>query len=219
MFSFDKLLHMADNANITINSYDKFSNEYFRRSQKLFRPDDIEKFLSLIKPKSLILDAGCAFGRDSKAFIEKGNKVVGIDLSRKLLNIAKEFVSQLDTRLMDIRKIEFPDNHFDAVWSSASVHHVSLKEGKQVIMKFYNILKNDGILYLLTRMGNGEDIIEDKEIKGFKRYFSYFSEKELTNYINSLGFTILEKHIYNEHRQFHTDNDIDYLVVFAKKQV
>lgn len=208
---------MADQPNITINSYDNFSNEYFQRSQKLFRPDDIGKFLSLIKPKSHILDAGCAFGRDSKAFIEKGYKVVGIDLSQKLLDIAKEYVPQLDARLMDIRKIEFPDNYFDAIWSSASIHHVSLNEGKQVIKKFYNILKIDGILYLLTRIGNGEEVIEDKEIKGFKRYFSYFSEKELTNYVNSLGFTILEKHIYNEHKQFNTGNDINYLVIFARK--
>jgi len=201
----------------TINSYDQFSSEYFERSQKLFRPDDIEKFLSLLKPISLILDAGCAFGRDSKALIKGGHKVIGIDLSKKLLEIAKEYEPKLETMLMDIREINFPNNYFDAIWCSAALHHIEHDEAKEAIAKFYSILKTEGICYLITRRGVGEEIIEDKNIKGFSRYFSYFLEEELVDFVIKLGFTVLEKHIYNEHKQFHTGNDVDYIVIFAKK--
>lgn len=59
----------------------------------------------------MILDVGCAQGRDLRFFISQEFQPVGIDLSLKLLHAGRQ--GQLVTLLMDMRFMGFRSEVFD----------------------------------------------------------------------------------------------------------
>lgn len=74
----------------TIHVYDVIARDYAKKRTDYAPEPEREKFIERIFPKGKILDAGCGPGRDSAFFEERGLQVVGIDLSEKLLEIAKQ---------------------------------------------------------------------------------------------------------------------------------
>ncbi len=94
-----------------------------------------------------ILDLGCGFGEHCRMFVEKGAaKVVGIDISEKMLAVAQEENS--DERItyinMPMENIDELKGKFDLVISSLAFHYV--EDFKGVIGKINNLLTDGGLL-------------------------------------------------------------------------
>src|SRR5690554_353842 len=86
---------------------------------------ETELAFKLFKPhkEMKILDVGCGTGNFSVKLAEMGCKVVGIDLSEKMLNIARAKIKEdldLEFHKMDACKLEFSDEEFDGVISMAA---------------------------------------------------------------------------------------------------
>jgi 2-polyprenyl-3-methyl-5-hydroxy-6-metoxy-1,4-benzoquinol methylase len=160
---------------------------------------------------------GCGYGRDSKIFLDKGHKVIGIDASEELLKIAKEYEPRLETKLMDIRDIVFPENYFDAIWCSAVLHHIAKGDAKLVLIRLIKMLKKDGICYVIVREGTEGEVVKDEKPYGFDRFFSGYTLSELKKTCKKVCFNILKSGIYNEGKNFKTGRNINYAVVFLSK--
>lgn len=93
-----------------------------------------------------VLDLGCGFGEHCKLFVEKGaSKVVGIDISSKMLEIAKKENS--DPKIvyihMPMEDISQLNEDFDVVVSSLAFHYV--EDYKAVVNKIYTLLDKNGV--------------------------------------------------------------------------
>ena len=183
---------MKDPKEITIESYNKTAEDYAARVEGLFPEEQAESFLSYLPGSSLILDLGCGSGRDAKNFTERGYKVIGIDLSEKLLAIASKNAPKADFRLMDITDLDFSDNYFNGVWAAGSLLHIPKKDIPDVTEGIYRILKPEGILYVSVKEGTGEVIKSDKIYGGVEKFWSFFQEGKLESILETSGFTILE---------------------------
>lgn len=89
-------------------------------------PDHVMKQLIEILRKELhgcdnILDAGVGTGRFAKPMQERGFEVVGIDISRKMMNVAKE-KGTANLFRGDICALPFKDDSFDAAICNAVLH-------------------------------------------------------------------------------------------------
>ena len=74
-----------------------------------------------------VLDLGCGFGWHCRYAQEHGaRKIIGIDLSEKMLERARATTHSLDIeyRRCAIEDIDFPVNQFDVVISSLALHYV-----------------------------------------------------------------------------------------------
>ena len=94
-----------------------------------------------------VLDLGCGFGEHCKQFISEGaNKVVGIDISEKMLEVArKENSSDKITYIhMPMEDIGQLTGKFDIVISSLAFHYVEDFSG--VVKNIYRLLSANGIL-------------------------------------------------------------------------
>lgn len=92
-----------------------------------------------------ILDLGCGYGWHCiYAKEQEANKVVGIDLSEKMIKKAKENSKDLaiDYRQMAIEDIDFQPEEFDIVISSLAFHYV--QNLKVVFSKINTYLKKGG---------------------------------------------------------------------------
>lgn len=93
-----------------------------------------------------VLDLGCGFGEHCRRFVECGaKKVVGIDISEKMLEVAR--AENSDSKItyinMAMEEISQLQEKFDIVISSLAFHYVEDFEG--VIKAVYNMLDENGI--------------------------------------------------------------------------
>jgi len=96
-----------------------------------------------------VLDAGCGSGRYSQALSSYGaSEVVGVDFSpeniRNAVAINSRYVKSesVSFELADIRKLPFPDDSFDVVFSNGVVHH--LPDPSAGVTELLRVLKPGG---------------------------------------------------------------------------
>ncbi len=92
-----------------------------------------------------VLDLGCGYGEHCVSFIQKGaSKVVGIDISEKMLEVAKTENSnpKIEYILMPIEDIDQITEKFDMVISSLALHYVEDFGG--VVKRVYDLLTSGG---------------------------------------------------------------------------
>ncbi|MDD4564713.1 MAG: class I SAM-dependent methyltransferase [Eubacteriales bacterium] len=135
------------------NIYDNetFFREYMKlRGEKsyndLLEQPAINKLLPDVKGKT-ILDIGCGYGHNSCLFAQNGaKKVVGIDLSQKMLEVAKkEFCHPcVEYRRMDMSELSSLTQKFDMVYSSLAFHYA--ENFQKLIADIYVLLNEGGYL-------------------------------------------------------------------------
>lgn len=142
---------------------DKFS------STRKFLWRDLGFIKDMVKPGDRVLDFGCGNGRLA-GFLENNYKeFVGVDISQKLIDIAKQKYSNGNTRFIKIYPVKSPmqgrgapsaqfnrvnpsssnlpfkDNYFDAVFSIAVFHHFPSREyALEIARELHRVLKPGG---------------------------------------------------------------------------
>lgn len=92
-----------------------------------------------------ILDLGCGYGEHCIKYVEMGaNKVVGIDISEKMLQIAKKenSSSKIIYKNLAIEDLFALNGCFDLVVSSLALHYI--KDFKKATEEAYRLLNNGG---------------------------------------------------------------------------
>ena len=92
-----------------------------------------------IEDKSVI-SIGCGSGEDSLYLKNQGaEKSVGVDLIEELITIAKESYPECEFDVMDMQKLDFPNESFDFAFSSLAIHYI--EDWNKVFKEVYRILK------------------------------------------------------------------------------
>lgn len=202
----------------TIAAYDTSPEKYVKSTQKLVSLLEIKKFAKHLPPNGLILDAGCAFGRDTKILTAKGFKVVGVDLPEELLKRAKKFLPQVKFLLMDVRRLKFHDNYFDGIWCHATLLHLNKDDIRKSLREFYRVLKTKGILFVSFKEGEGSEEKLETFSSDYPRFFNYQTRESLVKLLNETGFRLLEIYIVNEKERFGKDKrDLNWVYSFSTK--
>ncbi|MDD5071531.1 MAG: methyltransferase domain-containing protein [Patescibacteria group bacterium] len=194
--------------------YDKIAEPYAKEFSK---PSEyIEEFLALLPKDAKILDVGCGVGVDAGFMESEGFEIIGIDLSKEMLNIARQKFPQIDFRQQDIRTLDFPPNSFDGILASCSLIHIPKKDVPALLEKFHQILKKDGAIYIAFQGGKSEEIFIDEPFKPDEKLFlNIISFDEVQNLLVKNGFSIV-KHYEREPK---SKEELNYtkLYVIAKK--
>lgn len=175
-----------------INTYNSTVKEYASHEfENSSMEKHYKKFLSLIPKKSKILDVGCGPGQASKKFADEGHEVIGIDLSEKMIEFAKEKIANAKFIVMDIEDIRIKER-FDAIWAAFVLLHILRDKHKKIISKLFELLKPNGILYLGMIEGEGERIIPEPYNRKYKQFFVSVSKNEIKENLESVGFKLLK---------------------------
>jgi len=168
----------------TIKYYNNIANDYFRSSAAVVLKDKIDKFINLL-PGKKVLDVGCGPGHDTDYLTKRGLVCLGIDLSEKMIEIAKQnFRGKFE--VMDFFNLRFEDDSFDGLWCSSVFVHIIKNDLPKVLRNFRKLLKNNGILGIIT--------VQKQEIKRDKkdsRIYVMYDKKELEDDLKRAGYKIL----------------------------
>jgi ubiquinone/menaquinone biosynthesis C-methylase UbiE len=93
---------------------------------------------------SRVLDAGCGAGRPVAETLADRHRVVGLDLSRGMLDRARSNVPVVRSVQGDLAALPFPDGAFDALVSYYAVIHVPREHHAEVFAEFARVLRPGG---------------------------------------------------------------------------
>ncbi|MBI4919368.1 class I SAM-dependent methyltransferase [archaeon] len=156
----------------------------------------IEKFLSLLEPKQEILDMGAGTGELSYEMVKKHLlKVTAIDLSKKMVRMAKNHYPELNIQQMDMRDLKFSPKSFNAVFVNYSLIHIPEPEVIKVLKQIHKVLKPKGYVYFSLQepisKKQEDDFYEVIYKKQVKMFINLIDEKEIRQYLKKSKFKLL----------------------------
>ncbi|MFX1497102.1 MAG: class I SAM-dependent methyltransferase [Promethearchaeota archaeon] len=157
-----------------------------------------ELFCEKLPEKALILDLGSGTGLPfAKYFVDKGLKVLGIDISAKMVKLSQENVPKADFRELSMTDLDYIDK-FDGIFSNYSMLCLSPPLFKDVANRLEKALKSKGLLYIALNEPRKAGLNLDEhvfvEIMGHQMYSRAYTEKEVLDTFIPLGLTLLKIH-------------------------
>lgn len=166
--------------------YDLFHNEL---EKKDFDRKLIDDYLKYFDPSSIICDAGCGpCGHIDNYIFQKGFRILGIDISEKCIEIAKNHFPRIQFETGDFTKLKYRDNYFDGLISYYSLIDTPRIYLNRVFKELNRVLKKNG--YLLVTVKEGETEGYENDLIGIKTeiYYSLFREEEIKTFLEKNGF-------------------------------
>jgi len=107
---------------------------------------------ALLETKGKVLDIGLGAGRHALWIQEQGHEVVGIDISPLAVEVSK-LRGVKESMVMDMRNLNFPDEHFDTVLMLGANIGIGgdVSITQQILKDLHRITKPDGIIIGSTR--------------------------------------------------------------------
>lgn len=170
----------------------------------LGRPGDdisLEEYLRFIP----VLDAGCGPGRDARALAAHGLPVLGVDLSQGMLDEAIERTARrlphgaIRYALMDLRRLELPDESCRGVWCSASLLHLPHTAAQRAARELARVTRIGGPLVILLKLRGEHQDAETfqtyqyggaEELADPRRYFAYYTPDEAEALLRDAGLEV-----------------------------
>ena len=170
-----------------------WENEY--RNPKLVTKkaepqNDVKRFLKLLKKKGIsfdahlsVIDLGCGTGRNSNYLSEQGCKVVGLEISKTALELAKERAKDLgvsvDYRLQSIGDTyPYNDESFDLALDITSSNSLNEKERAIYLKETARVLKAGSPFFVRALCKDGDANVKNLlKLSPGKEYDTYVNKE------------------------------------------
>ena len=134
-----------------------------------------------------VLEVACGTGQGLGLLARTAKKVVGGDIDKKLLEIAKAHYRDrhnIQFQRLDAHRLPFLTDSFDVVIFYEAIYYLS--EPQKFILEAHRVLKKGGVLIVCSA---------NKDCEGFNRSpysYYYFSAQELFDLFQGNGFVNIE---------------------------
>jgi cyclopropane fatty-acyl-phospholipid synthase-like methyltransferase len=184
------------------NSYDYIADQWHANSRGQNYVDRVlgyvDRILEGLPRGSKVLDLGCGTGNPiARHVVQRGFQLVGVDQSKKMLEIAQREVPQGEFIHADMLEVEFHDE-FAAIVAWDSAFHLERKHHAALYRRLANSLAAGGRLLLSVGGTTSEDTTSDyssdegftSEMFGQTFFYSGFAPKVARELLEEAGFEI-----------------------------
>ena len=147
---------------------------------------DGKEFINLLNLDAYktVLEIGCGTGRIAKKIIKQCKKYVGIDISSKTVDVARNHFKDFNNAsFINEDFLKYKDTEkYDVIFSTLTFMHIKDKE--KALINVFNLLKNNGI-FVLSVDKNQQNFIDT----GYSRIEVYPDNPTyISKTLTSLGF-------------------------------
>lgn len=158
----------------TIKSYDSYGKRWAQKARggesaahEYLEKPAMHSKLPDLKSRD-ILCLGCGTGEECNLFKLRGaRRVLGIDISKGLIDVARESYTGVEFEVMDMEDLKLPDDSFDFIYSSLAIHY--LKDWTAVLDNVYRVLRPGGVFLFSTHhpVKWGAEVVKGKTRNSF----------------------------------------------------
>jgi len=140
-----------------------------------------------------MLDVGCGPGEFTKYVLGKGFDAQGIDLSRPMVDIARERVGKGYFAVMDMCNLDYRPATFDGILAAYSLIHIPSSKVPGTLAGFYRILKPGGYLMTITQSGEPDRVVDEPLMAGEKMFVNFFTSERIASLLRDARFTVVHQ--------------------------
>jgi ubiquinone/menaquinone biosynthesis C-methylase UbiE len=179
------------------NAYDMAAQEYANQCFYELYKKPLDKklydlFFERVVNKGITLEIGCGPGEISNYLKMKGLDIIGIDISEKMIEIAKRLNTFIDFRTGDIFDLKFKDFSVAGIVAPYLIVNFKLEDVTKAFAEINRVLMQNGQLLISFHSGNEELEISDFFVKGNTIPYTYFNANTIKDRLVDSGFKIIE---------------------------
>jgi SAM-dependent methyltransferase len=163
-----------------------------RTAQQYYSEQVRRLVATLVLPGSRVLEVGCGLG-DLLATLD-GPVRVGVDLSPRMIELARQRHPELDLRVADVERDPLPEGPFDAIVLSDAIGH--LDDIQRALERLRGLLAPQGRIVLTYYNFLWEPVLKAAEIMGRKTPWpdqNWLSMGDIANLLSLSGYEVVRK--------------------------
>ena len=176
---------------IVREGFDRVGGEYSQtRSEEGAEVKLLPDFMKRLPTGARVLDAGCGAGEPITRILSEKFKVVGVDISKKQIDAARELLPYCEFVWQDMTTLTYPDEYFDGIVSYYAIPHIPREEHIGILRNFYRMMKKGGLALLCFGTDDTPGTVID-DFLGVKMYWSSFDAGTNLEMMKSVGFHVV----------------------------
>lgn len=185
-------------AEINERAFDFLAERYAKKEEKPQSKlvENFSEYLINNFANPSVLEIGCGSGFMLRYFSERGFKTTAIDISSKIIRVARINSPSTYFIYSDFLSYNFKYERFSGVYANNVLHLFSSDKIRDVFDKLYYLLENNGLLYFSIPIFNefGEEIIKRGEKDDFiLEYRTRYTREEIGQILRNSRFRTVEK--------------------------
>ncbi|MGE0541608.1 MAG: class I SAM-dependent methyltransferase [Dehalococcoidia bacterium] len=178
----------------TISAYERYATDFAEKpdDRRWLRPL-VDSFSALLSPRSLVLDLGCASGRETVELQAAGLRVVGFDLTAAFLRIAQARYPSVGYLRGDALHLPLASQSLDGVWAMASLLHLAPGEAGSALAEVRRVLRPGGAFYSSLQIGSAVGMVAPQagEAVQADRYYAFYEPEAWRARLERAGFEVV----------------------------
>jgi len=179
---------MADSE--TLSVYDAKVADYVEMTKRSEIDPDLVRFMNHLSEGAFVLDLGCGPAASSVVLREHGFRPDPVDASSEMVRFANE-THDISARVATFEEIS-GEAVYDGVWANFSLLHAPREAMAGHLTALRNALKPGGIFHIGMKLGEGAE--RDK----LGRFYTFYTQDELTGLLKAAGFEIIYHSLGND---------------------
>jgi SAM-dependent methyltransferase len=180
------------------DGYDRIAEGYLRERTKAPQETTrayLDRMTEGLASNAPILDLGCGAGVPHGAYLSERFDVVGADISRGQLGLARRLVPKATFVRADMCSLAFKPASFDAIVALYSIIHVPREEHEALLERLHDFLRPGGRLMVVLGARAWEGTETNWLDLGAEMFWSHFDADTGTALVERSGFRPLVSNI------------------------
>lgn len=170
--------------------YREVADNYVAKRDQFESNKYLEKFTTFIDRGKTILDVGCGAGKPVDAYlVNQGYAVNGIDISPRMIALAKENVPDAFYEIKDMSELKDGEYCVNGIVAFYSIFHTPRGKHQELLHMFASFMPNGGPLLITMSVRSRED--REDDFHGEKMFWRHYGADKNTELVVYAGFTIV----------------------------
>jgi len=188
---------MQDRKNV-IECYDRTASNYAEKflhelNYKHLDRILLQAFASENIGKGKLIDLGCGPGQTTKFLFDCGlTDVEGIDISPKMVAIARDINPQVQFKKGDILNLDYPDGSFGSAIAFYSIVHFDYEQIKTAFKEIKRVLRDDGQFLFSFHVGESTVHLDTFLDHKVNIDFYFFDAAKIKAFVLESGFELID---------------------------
>jgi 2-polyprenyl-3-methyl-5-hydroxy-6-metoxy-1,4-benzoquinol methylase len=204
-----------DYTDVVRRGYERCADAYAAAREEAER--GLTALLDRPGPGGEVLDIGCGAGIPVAASLIEHHRVTGLDISNRMIELARANVPAGRFLLGDVLEEEFEAESFDAVVAMYMLFHVPRERRQEVFRRVHAWLKPGGH-FLVSLSENDEEGYTEDDFFGVTMFWSNYDLGAYLEMLQAAGFSVDGVHYVSEiYADSGSQEQIRHPVVLARK--